>query len=105
MTTTSTTRDARDQLVIDLKEVIAGADELLKATSGEAGERIRAARSKAEETLRAARERLANVDDAVMEQAKEAARSADEYVHEHPWGAVGIAAVAGVLLGVLISRR
>jgi len=26
-------------------------------------------------------------------------------VREHPWGAVGIAAVAGVLLGVLISRR
>ena len=41
----------------------------------------------------------------MVDQAKEAARAADEYVREHPWGAVGIAAVAGLLLGVMISRR
>jgi len=41
----------------------------------------------------------------VIDQAKEAARSADEYVHQHPWGAVGIAAVAGLIVGVMISRR
>jgi ElaB/YqjD/DUF883 family membrane-anchored ribosome-binding protein len=36
---------------------------------------------------------------------KDAARTTDEYVHEHPWGAVGVAAAAGLLLGVLIARR
>ena len=40
-----------------------------------------------------------------MDQAKEAAKAADEYVREHPWGAVGIAAVAGLLVGVMIARR
>ena len=96
---------AREPLLGDLQAVIADAEELLKATTGATGERLSAAREKADATLRAARAKLANLDDAVVAQAKEAARSADEYVREHPWGAVGIAAVAGLLLGVLISRR
>jgi ElaB/YqjD/DUF883 family membrane-anchored ribosome-binding protein len=41
----------------------------------------------------------------VLDRAKDAGRAADEYVREHPWGAVGIAAVAGLLVGVLLSRR
>lgn len=101
----TTVQDARDQLVTDMKAVIADAEDLLKATTGAAGERIAAARARAEETLRSARQRLANIDDVVVDEAKKAARTADQYVHEHPWGAVGIAAVAGVLIGVLISRR
>ena len=100
-----TTTEARDQLVVDMKAVIADAEELLKATTGATGERISAARARAEETLKAAREKLSGLDDAVMDQAKEAARAADEYVREHPWGAVGIAAVAGLLVGVMLSRR
>ena len=100
----STTGD-RERLVVDMKAVIADAEELLKATTGATGERIAAARARAEQTLRSAREKLSGLDDAVIDQAKEAARTADEYVREHPWGAVGIAAVAGLLLGVLISRR
>jgi ElaB/YqjD/DUF883 family membrane-anchored ribosome-binding protein len=104
-TVDATPHDAREELVGNLKAVIADAEELLNATSGAAGDRIGAARIRAQATLRAAREKLAGLDDAVIDQAKQAARSADEYVREHPWGAVGIAAVAGLLLGVMISRR
>ena len=103
--TTKPTTEARDQLVGDMKAVIADAEELLKATADATGERISTVRARAQETLKSARERLAGLDDAVIDQAKEAARAADGYVREHPWGAVGIAAVAGLLLGVVISRR
>ena len=95
----------REQLAADMKTVIADAEELLKATASATGDRILAARARAEESLRSARERLANLDDAALQHVKEVAKSADDYVHEHPWGAVGVAAVAGLLLGVLISRR
>jgi ElaB/YqjD/DUF883 family membrane-anchored ribosome-binding protein len=98
-----TTAEARDQLVTDMKAVIEDAEELLKATAGAAGERVSAARARAEETLRAAKSKLADVD--VIGHAKDAARATDDYVHEHPWSAVGVAAVAGLLVGVLISRR
>jgi len=100
-----TTTEGRDQLVVDMKAVIDRAEELLQATAGAAGDRVGAARARVEETLRNAREKLSEVDDKVIAQAKDTARAADEYVHEHPWSAVGIAAVAGLLVGVMISRR
>ena len=99
------TSAGREPLADDMKSIIADAEELLKATASATGERIAAARARAEESLKSARERLANLDDAALAQVKEVAKTADDYVHEHPWGAVGIAAVAGLLLGVLISRR
>ena len=40
-----------------------------------------------------------------MDKAKEAARATDDFVHEHPWKAVGIGAAVGVIVGMLISRR
>lgn len=101
----SLTGGGREQLAADMKSIIADAEELLKATASATGEKILAARARAEESLRSARERLANSDDAAIMQMKEVAKTADDYVREHPWGAVGIAAVAGLLLGVMISRR
>ena len=40
-----------------------------------------------------------------MVKAKEAGQATDAYVRENPWQAVGIAAGAGLLIGMLISRR
>ena len=100
-----TSAAARDQLVVDMKAVIADAENLLKAPAGETGERIAAARTRAEESLKAAKARLVRLDSAVREQAKDAAKATDDLVHENPWAAVGVAAVAGLVIGVLISRR
>lgn len=97
--------DRRDQLAADLKAVIEGAEALLNATAGETGEGIRSARSRAEESLKAAKARLSALDDSMVDSAKAAAKAADEFVREHPWGAIGIAAVAGLIVGVVISRR
>ena len=103
--TETTPSAARDQLVADMKAVIADAEELLKATAGAAGERAAAVRGRVEEKLRAARERLSQLDGEIVDRAKDAARATDDYVHAHPWNAVGIAAAAGLLVGVLIARR
>jgi len=102
---TEATAAARQQLLTDLKAVIADSEELLRATAGAAGERTAAVRARVEESLRAARAKLETIDDEVLGRMKDAARTTDEYVREHPWGAVGVAAAAGLLLGVLIARR
>ena len=93
------------QLMDDLRIVVEDADALLKATAGQAGERVDQARTRAEESLRAARARLDEFEGEVSERAREAARSTDRYVHENPWGAIGIAAGAAFILGLLASRR
>ena len=100
-----TTVAAREQLMSDLKAVVADSEELLKATAGDLNEKASAARKKVQESLKAARERIETLDDEVLERIGSAAKSTDQYVREHPWGAVGIAAAAGILVGVLIARR
>ena len=47
----------------------------------------------------------AEADAIVRERAKQAARYTDEYVHENPWRAVGVAAGIGLLLGLVLGRR
>jgi len=93
------------KLVEDLKAVLADAEELLKATADQTGERIAAARAKAEESLKAAKVRLAEEEVAVMAKTRAAAKAAEDYVRAKPWNAVGIAAVAGLVLGILATRR
>jgi len=95
----------RDKLVSDMKVVIADAEELLRATAGQAGEKVAAARARIQDSMDGAKIKLAQFGDASAEKAKAAARAADDYVHEHPWHAVGIAALLGLVLGTLISRR
>jgi ElaB/YqjD/DUF883 family membrane-anchored ribosome-binding protein len=96
---------ARRQLLSDLKTVVSDSEELLKATAGAVDERAAAARARVQESLRAARGKIEQLDSEVLDRLNEAAKATDEYVHEHPWGAVGIAAAAGLLVGVLIARR
>ncbi|MBI3777137.1 MAG: DUF883 family protein [Gammaproteobacteria bacterium] len=98
-------QQAKDQLVADFRTVVADAEELLRATAGEAGGKASAARAKIEESLRDARRKLAEVEATVTTKARDAAKATDEIVHEHPWKAVGIAAAVGFLLGMLIQRR
>jgi ElaB/YqjD/DUF883 family membrane-anchored ribosome-binding protein len=93
------------KLVEDLKAVVADAEELLKATASQTGERIAAARAKAEESLKAAKVRLAEEEVAVMATTKAAAKATEDYVRANPWKAVGITAVVGFVLGILVARR
>jgi ElaB/YqjD/DUF883 family membrane-anchored ribosome-binding protein len=95
----------REKLVSDLKVVIADAEELLRATANQAGEKIAEIRVKAEENLRNAKIRLARAEEAMLERTKAAARATDDYVRANPWRAVGIAAGAGFIVGLLVGRR
>lgn len=95
----------KDKLAQDLKIVIADAEELLRATANQAGEKVSAARERIQDSLRHAKVKLAEVEEAILDKGKQAARATDEYVHDHPWRAVGIAAGIGLLIGMLISRR
>lgn len=96
---------SKEKIVADLKVVVADAEELLRATASQAGEKVAAARERIQASLATAKVKLAEVERVVLEKTKEAARTTDEFVHEHPWQAVGIAAAIGFVLGVLISRR
>lgn len=95
----------RDKLVADLKVVIADTEELLRATASQAGEKITEIRLRAEANLQSAKARLVIAEAAIVERTKAAARATDDYVRANPWRAVGIAAGAGLVIGLLVGRR
>ena len=95
----------KDKLVHDLRIVISDAEELLRATANQAGEKAAAAREKIQDSLHRAKIKLAEAEDVLLDKGKLAARATDEYVHDHPWHAVGIAAGVGLIIGLLIGRR
>jgi ElaB/YqjD/DUF883 family membrane-anchored ribosome-binding protein len=102
---TDNTQVTTDKLVSDMKVVISDAEDLLRATASAAGEKVSAARARMEDSVRAAKVKLASAQEVVVDRAKVAAQATDDYVHAHPWRAVGFAAAAGVILGMLIARR
>lgn len=96
---------SREQLVADFKVVVADAEALLKLTAEHGGEELAQVRARAGESLRAARLRLEDAGSALLGKSREAAGMADDYVHEFPWKAMGIAAGAGLMIGLLTGRR
>ena len=94
-----------DKLMEDLRLVVTDAEELLKATAGQAGEKVAVARARAAESIDAAKARIAQAGYAAAAQTREAATAADDYVHDNPWTAVGVAAAVGVVIGILIAKK
>ena len=95
---------SKEKLMQDLRVVVSDAEELLRATAGQAGDKISAARERIQENLSAAKDHIMVAEQAAVAKAKQAAKVTDEYVHENPWRAVGIAAGVGLVVGMLISR-
>ena len=101
----STQKPDTAQLMDDLRVVVEDAEALLKATAGQAGEKVDHARQRAQESVKLARERLGELEGELRVRARDAARTTDRYVHENPWGAIGMAAGIGFILGLLSGRR
>ncbi len=104
MTTPFLEELSKEKLVHDLRSVVSGAEDLLRATANQTGDKISDARDRIEASLADARVRLADAERSLRDTTRQAATATDEYVRDNPWQAVGIAAGVGMLIGMLISR-
>lgn len=95
----------RDQLVDDFATVLTEAEDMLKKASNESGDRARDMRAQVEAKLLAAKLRLQEMQGDAVDRARDAARATDDYVHDNPWQAVGVAAGVGFIVGMLMTRR
>lgn len=95
----------KEKLVADFKLVVADAEELLRATAGQAGDKVVEMRERIQVNLTTAKASLAEAQAAVLDHAKAAGRATDDYVHDNPWRSVGVAAGFGLIIGLLIGRR
>ena len=99
------TESSRTRIFDDFSAVLGEAEDMLKRAATETGEKARDLRSQVEAKLLAAKLRLQELQGQAIDQAKASARATDDYVHENPWQAIGVAAAIGFLVGLLISRR
>jgi ElaB/YqjD/DUF883 family membrane-anchored ribosome-binding protein len=99
------TANTREKLVDDLATVLSNAEDMLKRAASETGEKARDLRSQVETSLLRAKLKLQELEGQAVDQAKAAARATNDYVHENPWPAIGVAAAIGFALGLLMNRR
>ena len=97
--------DSKQKLITDMKVVVDDAEEILRASAGIAGEKMANLRERIGARLVDAKIRLAEAEDEIINKTRAAARATDEYVHDNPWQAVGVAACIGVLVGLIVGRR
>jgi len=95
----------KDQLMDELHAVLTDAEALLQATASQAGDGAVAARARIQKSLQAVKKTIAETEDAVIEQTKQAAKVTDQYVQDNPWKAVGISAAVGLIVGMLVAKR
>ncbi|NYT76202.1 DUF883 family protein [Alcaligenaceae bacterium] len=98
-------RTSEEEFIDSVKTSLDEAEKLLRDAAEASGDKATEMRENAMLALRRTREALYDTQDAVFERGRHAARVTDDYVHDNPWQAIGMAGLAGVLIGALISRR
>lgn len=98
-------QSSRDKMVDQFSTVLSEAEDMLKRAANETGDRAKDLRAQVEAKLLAAKLQLQEIQGVAADRAKEAARATDDYVHDHPWQVIGIAAGIGFLAGLLMNRR
>jgi ElaB/YqjD/DUF883 family membrane-anchored ribosome-binding protein len=89
----------------EIQNLIADVEDLIGRISNLKDADVARVRNKVEQALASAKESIAAGTDTVRQQARRVASTADDYVRESPWQALGIAALAGVAIGFLVTRR
>jgi ElaB/YqjD/DUF883 family membrane-anchored ribosome-binding protein len=93
----------QERVAANLRELVAGVEDLLTALRKEGGERYRDATARIEHDVVRARELLDEMQDSVASRARAVARRTDRIVREHPWETAGASATVAILLGVAIG--
>ena len=94
-----------EELRAELKSLADTLESVLSTAESKSKEEVDSLKKKAQAALETSRTRRAEGKEQVVQQTKEIAGKADNYVRENPWTGVGIGAAVGVVLGVLLARR
>ena len=94
-----------ERFLAELKTFVADADGLLQQAKSLSGTAALAAREEFERRLSQARTQYAAARTVAVDHAHDYMDRTESYVRNEPWKAIGIAALAGAIVGVMLSRR
>jgi ElaB/YqjD/DUF883 family membrane-anchored ribosome-binding protein len=101
----ATARRAGEYANGQLNNFISSVEDLTNALKNVESPEIERVRAKVKLALVAARSAVADTASQLRNQAQEAGTRTDRYVHDNPWPVIGLAAVVGLAVGMLASRR
>jgi len=87
----------------EVQNLIADVEDLIEQVGEAADPEVRRLRSKVASAVTSAKRSLASGAEQVQQQARDALEASDRYVRTQPWDAIGIAALAGIAVGYLVS--
>jgi ElaB/YqjD/DUF883 family membrane-anchored ribosome-binding protein len=89
----------------EIKNLIADVEELMARIADLKDADVVRVRGKVQRAVDAAKQSLAEGAGSIRRQAQDLASTADDYVRDSPWQAIGIAALVGAVVGILATRR
>jgi ElaB/YqjD/DUF883 family membrane-anchored ribosome-binding protein len=98
-------RQARAAVSEEVHKLIADVESLVRRIGDAADPELARLRANVQSALAATRKALAGRAEQVQRQARGAFDASDRYVHEQPWQVIGVAALAGLVIGLLAARR
>ena len=97
--------DIKAAATTEIKNLISDVEDLMARIADLKDADVVRVRGKVQRAVDATKQSLADGADALRQRAQDVASTADDYVRESPWQAVGIAALVGAVVGILATRR
>jgi ElaB/YqjD/DUF883 family membrane-anchored ribosome-binding protein len=101
----STVRKAGDFANGQVNNFLDSVEDLTKALKDIESPDIARVRAKVKVALVAAKSAVSDTASQLRSQAQQAGKRTDAFVRDNPWQVIGIAAVVGLAVGILASRR
>jgi ElaB/YqjD/DUF883 family membrane-anchored ribosome-binding protein len=95
--------NVKDYAGDELRAFLADVEDLVKRVGNVSDADVARARAKVVGALGDVRRLASDSTDSLRERARAAAGQADEYVHDRPWTAIGLAAAIGLIVGVGVT--
>jgi ElaB/YqjD/DUF883 family membrane-anchored ribosome-binding protein len=89
----------------EIKNLISDVEDLMARIADLKDADVVRVRGKVQRAVDATKQSLSDSADTIRRRAQEVASTADDYVRESPWQAIGIAALVGAVVGILAARR
>lgn len=102
---TGSVDDIKSAATTEIKNLIADVEDLMARIADLKDADVARVRSKVQRAVDATKQSLAESADTLRQHAQRVAGSADDYVRDSPWQAVGVAALIGAVVGILVTRR
>jgi len=95
--------NVKDYAGDEMRAFLADVEDLVKRVGNVSDADVARARAKVVGAMGDVRRLTDDSTDSLRERARAAADQADEYVHERPWTAIGLAAAIGLIVGVGVT--